>query len=114
MCMIVYCHSLPVPNAVTLYPDDSTESSVSASWTKPDGKVQRYEISCETGYSFPNVIEETGQDKHVASCVELPNAGSSYAMTVYSIVENKNSSSTIHLQTGLNIMLFASLFYRKG
>ena len=54
MSMIVYCHSLPVPNAVTLYPDDSTESSVSASWTKPDGKVQRYEISCETGYPVPD------------------------------------------------------------
>ena len=80
-----------MPNGVALQEGPSTLDSVNASWEKPNGTVDRYEISCDSGYADPVEIQETGQNNHSASCKNVTTPGGTVIMTVVVIVDGNEA-----------------------
>ena len=85
-----------MPNNVQLTEDESTVTSVNASWTIPAGTVDSYSISCSNGTANPSVIQSDGTLE--ASCTNLPTAGDEYTMTITSISGNQTNDAMINLR----------------
>ncbi|XP_072165202.1 tenascin-X-like [Diadema setosum] len=87
-----------LPNQVVLREGDSTTNYVSASWDKPAGVVDTYNISCSNGTASPATIDADSDHPVNASCTGLYQAGAEYNMTVTSISGDQNHEATITLR----------------
>nr|XP_054774882.1 receptor-type tyrosine-protein phosphatase beta-like [Lytechinus pictus] len=85
------------PAAVALEEGDSTTTSVSATWNKPESAVDSYTINCSRGDAFPATIGNTTSELYMASCMNLTVPGDTYTMTVYSIVDGGNTSTSAYI-----------------
>ncbi|XP_063969818.1 receptor-type tyrosine-protein phosphatase beta-like [Lytechinus pictus] len=85
------------PAAVALEEGDSTTTSVSATWNKPESAVDSYTIDCSLGDAFPATIGNTDPEPYTASCMNLTVPGDTYTMTVYSIVDDGNTSTSAYI-----------------
>ena len=90
--MLISSHSI-VPNGVAdLAESEATTTSVTATWTKPDGVVDSYLVSCSAG-TTPDYIEpENGGSPYSATCSGLLTAGDNYTITVTSHSGDKSGS----------------------
>nr|XP_054774544.1 fibronectin-like [Lytechinus pictus] len=85
------------PAAVALVEGDSTTTSVSATWNKPESAVDSYTINCSRGDAFPATIGNTTSEPYMASCMNLTVPGDTYTMTVYSIVDGGNTRTSAYI-----------------
>ncbi|XP_041452819.1 receptor-type tyrosine-protein phosphatase beta-like [Lytechinus variegatus] len=85
------------PAAVALEEGDSTTTSVSANWPQPDSGVDSYRINCSRGDASPATIGNTSVESYTASCMNLTVPGDTYTMTVYSIVDGGNTSTSAYI-----------------
>ncbi|XP_071494220.1 receptor-type tyrosine-protein phosphatase beta-like [Diadema antillarum] len=86
-----------LPNQVVLSPGGSTTDAISASWDKPAGVVDQYNISCSNGTASPATIDADSDHPVNASCTGLYQAGDEYNMTVTSISGDQTNEATIML-----------------
>ena len=88
------CNST-VPKQVVLTAEDSTVSTVTASWPTPTGVISGYTIACSPG---GNPSPATGSSTLTeASCIGLT-AGTEYTMTVTSESTDQTNNATINLR----------------
>ncbi|XP_071495384.1 receptor-type tyrosine-protein phosphatase beta-like [Diadema antillarum] len=87
-----------LPNQVVLSPGGSTTDAISASWDKPAGVVDQYNISCSNGTASPATIDADSDHPVNASCTGLYQAGDEYIMTVTSISGHQTNEASIMLR----------------
>ena len=86
----------PVPNqVVNATAGVSIVDSVSATWTKPEGTITGYDITCSSGSASPSNGNDTLTG---ASCTNLPTAGEEYNMTITSISSDQRNDHIIALR----------------
>ncbi|XP_072165201.1 receptor-type tyrosine-protein phosphatase beta-like [Diadema setosum] len=87
-----------LPNQVVLTPGTPTNETVTASWDKPAGVVDQYNISCSSGTASPATIDADSDHPVIASCFALNTAGAKYTMTVTCISGDEINQATITLR----------------
>ncbi|XP_041453217.1 receptor-type tyrosine-protein phosphatase beta-like, partial [Lytechinus variegatus] len=104
---LVQSRTRPSPVADLLTESAATNESVSATWTKPTGNVERYIILCSNGTANPDSpILEDGSNSYMVSCEGLSTAGADYNITVTSQSGNENSNaSTVPITALPNMVL---------
>ena len=71
---------------------------MTATWTKPDGVVDSYLVSCSAGTTDDYIEPEDGDPLYTATCSGLPTGGDNYTITVTSQsggVDGSSASATI-------------------
>lgn len=82
------------PNQVTdLIESGATTDSVTATWTKAEGVVDGYIVSCSEGFT-PDYTEQESGDVSIyfVTCSGLPTAGNTYTITVTSRSGNQSGA----------------------
>ncbi|XP_071494221.1 receptor-type tyrosine-protein phosphatase beta-like [Diadema antillarum] len=99
------------PNQVQAMPETSTSvDSVTASWTNPEGLVERFNITCSNGgVPIPQSLEATDDGSYTASCTDLRRAGGSYTMTVTSIMVDQTNNAYVYLRSRPNKVALTGL-----
>ena len=100
--LLTMSHNHTVPNQVTATAGDLTVDSVSVTWTKPNGTITGYEITCSSGSASPSSGDETLTE---ASCTNLT-AGEEYTMTITSISNGVKNAYTISLRACKKCLAF--------
>ena len=91
--LLKYFILLSVPNQVTdLTESGASTTSVTATWTKPDGVVDGYLVSCSAGMTPDYIEPEDGGSPYTATCSGLPTAGDTYTITVTSRSDGKSGA----------------------
>ena len=82
---------LAVPESVTLNEESNmvNTTTITASWSKPNGSVDYYEVSCSNGTASPAKVDSS--DDLIASCTGLSSPGDNYTITVKSVSNGKLS-----------------------
>eukprot|EP00057_Strongylocentrotus_purpuratus_P022692 XP_011677166.1 PREDICTED: tenascin-R-like [Strongylocentrotus purpuratus] len=85
----------PVPESVRLEESNMVNTTtITASWSKPNGIVDYYEVSCSNGTASPAQVNPS--DALIASCTGLSSPGDNYTISVTSVSNGKLSvASTI-------------------
>ena len=91
-----------VPLKVDIDPEDSTTTSVSASWMFPGGIVESFWIECSNGTPSDSTImrgswNETDTYQYMVSCLDVTIPGNNYTMTVLSVSNDQFNSAEIIL-----------------
>ena len=76
---------LAVPESVTLKEESNmvNTTTITASWSMPNGSVDYYEVSCSNGTASPAKVDSS--DDLIASCTGLSSPGDNYTITVKSV-----------------------------
>lgn len=111
-----------MPSQVTsLTEAGATNDSVSATWTKPDGVVSSYNVTCPD-LSIQTVSEDNDGNARTVKCSGLPapGPGGNYTITVITLSDNKASDPAtvtitaceliIHLVKMKNLIPFTSRY----
>eukprot|EP00057_Strongylocentrotus_purpuratus_P018797 XP_011673271.1 PREDICTED: receptor-type tyrosine-protein phosphatase beta [Strongylocentrotus purpuratus] len=90
-----------LPEAVTLNEESDmvTTTTITASWTMPNGIVEYYEVSCSNGTASPARVNPS--DALIASCTGLSIPGDNYAISVTSVSNGQRSATSTITITAL-------------
>ena len=91
-----------VPLKVDIDPEDSTTTSVSASWPYPGDIVEYFLIECSNGTPsnsaiMPGLWNEDDNVRYTVSCLNVTVPGNNYTMTVTSFSNDQLNSAEIVL-----------------
>lgn len=80
-----------VPQTVVLTEErnEVTTTSITATWSRPEGVVEYFEVSCAVGSPSPAQVDQSGDLE--ASCVNLPRPGEDYNVSVTSVSNGLHS-----------------------